>query len=251
MVTRAQQVRCHLLALSGDAWALEQSLFSLVGQQGPRLAVVVHVPEGMESSAGEACARLAPLSETVTLSVARPGIPLTAAEDIAVTVWSAGTLATPEHFSRAIGLLWTGVDVAVAGARRMRLLRQEPEPPYVVAKTWRWTPKRPAFESVAADPAFLGRCVVRREVAPLGLPLDRAAQLEWGRQLWKGSRPVRIDGFPSVDLPDLRPDGSTTALPDRLAELRYQLPRRFERAAPLAFGRARGMFHRLRRSPPG
>jgi hypothetical protein len=246
VVSEGRRFRCHLLWASGDSWDLELSLLSLVGQQGAGVAVVVHAPGDARGAAAESCARLAPLSEAVTFSVAGADPTLAAAGDEAVTVWTAGTLATSDHFVRAMDVLGRGANVAVAGARRMRLLRRDGEPPYVVQKTWRWTPRHPTLASLAADPAFLGRCVIRRDAAPADLALEPKEHRAWARRLWEGSTPVRIAGFPSIDLPDLRPEGAATGLDDRLAELRYQLPRRLERAAPLTFTRARALFHALR-----
>src|SRR5262249_42928053 len=166
----------------------------------------------------------------------------------AIALWNAGTVATPDHFSRCWAALedGAGIEAVVAPVRRVTVRRMPDGPPFVVRKRWRWTSRFPSLAEVSADPAFIGRCLVRSVVAASPLPVDIEAQRQWAEQIWGRTRPRRIDGPPTVDLLDLRDRDAPTSWRDTAADLRYQLPRRFERIAPLTFQRARRIFHRLR-----
>jgi len=246
-VVTSAPLRCHLLWTSGDRWDLEQSVFSLVGQQDVSLRVAVHAPPERTEAARECLQRLAPLAPSIPLVLAPLAAPLDS-DASAVAVWNAGTVATPDHFSRCWAALEAGAGTAavVAPVRRMTVRRQPDGPPFVVAKRWRWTARFPSLAEVTADPSFVGRCLVRSAAVAGPLPADLEAQQLWAGRLWARTRPRRVDGPPTIDLLDLRERDEPTSWRDTAADLRYQLPRRFERMAPLAFQRARRIFHLLR-----
>lgn len=245
-MTAQAQIHCHLLWQSTDGWDLEQSLFSLITQEHGALSVTVHAPPEHEGPARASLGRLGPLAPAIPLSLAAPTGARALGDASALAMWIAGTVATPDHFARCQAALRAGVDVAVAPMRRMRLRRQPEGPPLVVSKHWRWTSSVPSLAEVTADPACLGRCLVRATAAPDRLPTDAEAQRQWLRELWARATPRRVEGPPTVDLPDLRQEGEPDSWRDRAADLRYQLPRRFERVAPLAFQQTRRLFHFLR-----
>jgi hypothetical protein len=239
-VTAPLQIHCHLLWQSADPWDLEQSLFSLLTQEHRALSVTVHAPPEQEGPARASLGRLAPLAPAIPLSLAAPTG--ASAHASALALWIAGTVATPDHFARCQAALGEGVEVVVAPMRRMRLRRQPEGPPFVVSKHWRWTSAAPSLAEVTADPAGLGRCLVRATAAPDRLPTDAEAQRQWLGDLWARASPRRVEGPPTIDLPDLRPEAEPDTWRDRAADLRYQLPRRLERVAPLAFQQTRRLF---------
>jgi hypothetical protein len=246
-VSSTSRVHLHLVSWTEGPWDLEESLFSLVTQEEVTATVSVSVPPSLESHAREACARLARLGAPVEL---RPGMPSGwAPEADAVAVWVAGTIATPDHLARALATGGKSGVLAVAPARRV-LRRPIPgRPPYVVRKTWRFTPSMPSLVELARDPAFLGRCLVPITRAPRWLPGPAEEHRRWAREAWAAGPVRRVAGPPSVDLPDLRTDRAVRSLDDvrdALAELRYQGPRWLERRAPVVFDRLRGLYHRLR-----
>lgn len=248
-MTDRLQIHCHLLWQSTDAWDLEQSLFSLVTQESVALSVTVHAPPEQEGLAQASLGRLAPLAPAIPLALGAPTGTLAPGDASALAVWIAGTVATPDHLARCQAALREGVEVVVAPMRRMRLRRQPEGPPFVVSKHWRWTSSAPSLAEVTIDPAWLGRCLVRATAAPDRLPSDAEAQRQWRRELWARAAPRRVEGPPTVNLPDLRQEAEPDSWRDRAADLRYQLPRRLERVAPLAFQRTRKLFHLLRRGP--
>jgi len=246
-VSPAPRVHVHLISWTDEPWDLEESLFSLVTQEGVTGTVSVSVPPSLEAHARDACARLARLGGAVEL---RPGTPPRwAPEAEAVTVWVAGTVATPDHLARALSSSGAAGALVVAPARRV-LRRPVPgRPPYVVSKTRRFTSSMPFLAELERDPAFLGRCLVPAAHAPGWLPGPPEEHRRWAAEAWAAGSVTRVPGPPAVDLPDLRPDRrlrSADDLRDTLADLRYQGPRWLERRALLVFDRLRGLYHRLR-----
>jgi hypothetical protein len=246
-VSSTSRVHLHLVSWTEGPWDLEESLFSLVTQEEVTATVSVSVPPSLESHAREACARLARLGAPVEL---RPGMPSGwAPEADAVAVWVAGTIATPDHLARALATGGKSGVLAVAPARRV-LRRPIPgRPPYVVRKTWRFTPSMPSLVELARDPAFLGRCLVPASRAPRWLPGGPEEHRRWAEDAWASGPVISVSGPPTIDLPDLRTERAMRSLADArdaLANLRYQGPRWLERRAPLAFARLRGLYHRVR-----
>ena len=237
----------HLVAWAEEPWDLEESLFSLVTQEGVGLTVSVAVPVPFERFALEACARLCRLSASVALSIGTP--PTWAADAEAVAVWVAGTVATPDHLSRALASIGTERAVAVVPARRVLRRAVPGRPPYELRKTRRYASSAPGLTELARDPAFLGRCLVPAARAPRWVPGSVDEHRRWAAEAWSEGPVTRVPGPPAVDLPDLRADRrvrSVDDVRDVLADLRYQAPRWLERRAPLEFSRLRGLYHRLR-----
>ena len=247
----APRVHVHLISWTDEPWDLEESLFSLVTQEGVTGTVSVSVPSSLEAHAREACDRLARLGGAVELGgPGGPGTPSSWSTGVdAVAVWVAGTVATPDHLARALASCLPANALAVAPARRS-LRRPVPgRPPYVVSKTRRFTSSMPFLAELERDPAFLGRCLVPAAHAPGWLPGPPEEHRRWAAEAWAAGSVTRVPGPPAVDLPDLRPDRrlrSADNLRDTLADLRYQAPRWLERRAPLVFDRLRGLYHRLR-----
>jgi hypothetical protein len=239
------RIRCHLLA-EGPVWALEETLFTLVAQRGVRLEVQVHAAPELEQAARAACARLEGLGTRVRLGVGSPSGLGPVDRPGAIAIWRAGVLATPDHFQRAMGALHQGAMATVAPSRRMVLAPDADGPARVVRKTRRWTSPLPSVEELQREDAFLARCLARRSVAPLWVPLRPDEHRRWAEELWSRTQPVALDGPPTVDLPVGGTAAPAAALRDALAEVRYQGPRLLERAAPLTFERTRRLFHRLR-----
>jgi hypothetical protein len=249
-VSPPPRLHVHLVTWGEDPWDLEESLFSLVGQEGVGLTVSISVPAPLESFARQACARLGRLGAPVDFA---PGTSSSWAPDVeAVAVWVAGTVATPDHLSRGFRSLGPQHALAVAGTRRVLRRAVPGRPPYVVRKTWRLTSPAPGLHELTRDPAFLGRCLVPAARAPRWLPGTPDEHRRWAVEAWPNGPVVRIPGPPAVDLPDLREDRGVRSVDDVrdvLADLRYQAPRWLERRAPLEFSRLRGLYHRLRREP--
>ena len=239
------QIRCHLLA-EGPVWAMEETLFTLVAQRGVRLEVQVHPAPELEHAARAACERLGGLGRRVRLLVGSPSGLGPVDRPGAITIWRAGVLAAPDHFQRAMGALHDGAMATVAPSRRMVLAPDADGPARVVRKTRRWTSPRPSVEELQREGAFLSRCLARRSVAPLWVPLRPDEHRRWAEELWSRTQPVALDGPPTVDLPVGGTAAPAVALRDALAEVRYQGPRLLERAAPLTFEQTRRLFHRLR-----
>jgi hypothetical protein len=239
-------VHCHVLWLSGDPWDLEQSMFSLLTQVHAPQAVSVQTSADGEPLARQCLHRLGPLAPETNCALTSEGTPLLGSEDAAVCIWIAGVIATPDHLARCVGGLQAIAPAVVAPMRRMEVQRQPSGPPFVRRKRWTSTARHPSWPEIGQDPAFLARCLVSRAVAPPWLPRTLDDHQRWGAELWGKARPVKIAGPPSIDLPDLRPPGSRTRARDVLADLRYQLPRGLERAAPLTFHRLRSLWRRSR-----
>jgi hypothetical protein len=246
-VSPPPRAHVHLVAWGEDPWDLEESLFSLVTQEGVRLTVSVAVPTALEPFARQACARLGRLGAPVELA---PGTPPSWAPDAeAVAVWVAGTVGTPDHLSRGFAFLGPQPALAVAPARRVLRRAVPGHPPYVLGKTWRFTSPAPGLAELTRDPAFLGRCLVPAARAPHSLPGTADEHRRWAAEAWPTGPVVRFPGPPSIDLPDLREDRGVRSVDDVrdvLADFRYQAPRWLERRAPLEFSQLRGLYHRLR-----
>jgi hypothetical protein len=241
----ASRVHVHLVAWGEEPWDLEETLFSLATQEGVSLAVSVSTPAMLESSAREACARLARLGGPVDFQI---GTPPTWAPDVhAVAVWVAGTVAAPDHLTRALAS--PEDTIAVAAARRVLRRAVPGRPPYLVRKTRRFTSHAPSLAELARDPAFLGRCVVPAARAPGWLPGSAEDHRRWAMEAWSSGPVLRVPGPPAIDLPDLRARRGVRSMDDVrdvMSELRYQAPRWLERRSPQAFSRLRALFHQLR-----
>ena len=241
----SSRVHIHLVAWGEDPWDLEESLFSLATQEGVSLAVSVSTPAILEWSAREACARLARLGGPVDFQI---GTPPTWAKDVrAVASWVAGTVAAPDHLTRALAS--PQGTIAVAPARRVLRRAVSGRPPYVVRKTRRFTSRSPSVAELARDPAFLGRCVVPAARAPAWLPGSVEDHRRWAAEACSSGPVLRVAGPPSIDLPDLRARRAVRSMDDVrdvMSELRYQAPRWLERRSPEAFSRLRALFHQLR-----
>jgi hypothetical protein len=237
----------HLVAWTEEPWDLEESLFSLVTQKAVAVTVSVAVPARLEPFAAEACARLARLGGPVEL---RPGTPPSWSPGVeAVAVWTAGTVATPDHLARTLAASGPQRALAVAPARRVLRRAVPGRPPYVLRKTRRFTAPVPSLAELGRDPAFLGRCLVPASRAPHWLPGSSEEHRRWAAEVWAAGPATRVPGPPSIDLPDLRSERAVRSLDDvrdALAELRYQGPRWLERRSPLTFDWLRALYHRLR-----
>jgi hypothetical protein len=246
-VSPPPRLHVHLVAWSEEPWDLEESLFSLVTQEGVGLVVSVTVPAALEPFAREACARLGRLDAPMEILPATPSTWTVDAE--AVAVWVAGTVATPDHLSRGYAAVGPARALPVGPARRV-LRRDVPgHPPYVLGKTHRFTSPAPDLEELTRDPAFLGRCLVPAVRAPAWLPGPAEEHRRWAAEAWRSGPVVRIPGLPAIDLPEVREDRGVRSVDDvrdLLADLRYQAPRWLERRAPLEFSRLRGLYHRMR-----
>ena len=247
MVSSPPQVHVHLVAWAPEPWDLEESLFSLVTQDGVALTVSLAVPPALEASARDACARLDRLGAPVTFAPRTPSSWSPGAE--AVAVWVAGTVATPDQLGRALAACDSHSAVAVSPARRV-LRRSVPgHPSYVLTKRRRFTSSTPTLAELRRDPAFLGRCLVPAARAPRWLPGAVEEHRRWADEAWAAGSVTRVPGPPAIDLPDLRPDRAVRSvddLRDVLADLRDQAPRWLERRAPLEFSRLRSLYRRLR-----
>jgi len=235
----------HLVAWADQPWDLEESLFSLATQERVALVVSVATPAMLEPFAREASARIVRLGGPVHPEIGTPST--WAADARAVASWVAGTVAAPDHFTRALESPEGAI--AVSPARRVLRCAVPGHPPYVVRKTRRFTSRSPSLAELARDPAFLGRCVVPAARAPRWLPGSVEDHFRWAAEAWSSSPATRIPGPPAVDLPDLRAHRALRSLDDvrdELADLRYQAPRWLERRAPLAFRRLRVLYHHLR-----
>ena len=239
------RIRCHLVA-EGSAWALEETLFTLVAQRGVRLEVQVHPAPGLEDAARAACERLQGLGSRVHLVVGSPSGLGPVDRPAAISVWRAGVVATPDHFQRAMAALEDGAMVTVAPSRRMVLAPDGDGPARVVRKTRRWTSPLPSVDELQRESGFLSRCLARRSVAPLWVPLRPDEHRRWAEELWSRAQPLALDGPPTVDLPVGGTATPAVALRDTLAEMRSPGPRVLERAAPLTFEQTRRLFRRLR-----
>lgn len=244
------RLHVHLVAWAEEPWDLEESLFSLAMQEGVVLGVSVVVPPALESFARQACARIARLGAPLETQIGTLSV---WPRDVdAVAVWVAGTVAVPDHLTRALGSREMAKVVAVAPVCRVLRRTVSGRPPYVVRKTRRFTSAEPSLEEVARDPAFLGRCVVPSARAPGWIPGSAEEHRCWAAEVWATGPVARVSGPPAVDLPDLRAHRAVRSpadVRDALADLRYQAPRWLERRAPLAFTRLRRAFHRLRDRP--
>src|SRR5262249_16318001 len=160
------------------------------------LTVSVAAAATLESFAREASARIARLGP-VELRIGAPSTwPVDA---LAVAVWVAGTVAAPDHLTRALASPEGSIGV---GPARPVLRRTVPgRPPYVVRKTRRFTSPFPSLGELARDPAFLGRCVVPAARAPGWIPGSGEEHLRWATEAWSSGPVVRIPGPPAVDLP--------------------------------------------------
>jgi len=249
-VSAPPRVHVHLVAWADEPWDVEESLFSLLTQEAVTLAVSVAVPSPLERLARDACARLARLGAPVRLEPGTP--PGWPAGVDAVAVWVAGTVGAPDHLRRAMEACGPDGAIAVAPARRV-LRRSVPgRPPYILAKTRRFTSGAPTLAELQRDPAFLGRCLVPAARAPRWIPGAVEDHRRWAVEAWPSGGVRRVPGPPAVDLPDLRTDRGVRSVDDArdvLADLRYQAPRWLERRAPVEFSRLRRLWHRLRGAP--
>lgn len=239
------RVHVHLVAWADEPWDLEESLFALATQEGVALAVSIATTPRLEPFAREASARIARLGGPVDFRIGTP--PTWETDARAVAVWVAGTVAAPDHVTRALASAER--TIGVAPARRVLRRAVPGHPPYVVRKTRRFTSHSPSLGEVTRDPAFLGRCVVPAARAPRWLPGSAEEQLRWAAEAWSSGGVLRVPGPPAVDLPDLRTKHTVRSLDDVrdvMSELRYQAPRWLERRSPRTFSRLRTLFHRLR-----
>ena len=247
MVSAAGEVRVHVVPWTDEPWDVESSLLSLVVQEGVRVSIHLHPRDPVDAATRARWERLVALGAGVTLEVGeRRDGPWPSAE--AVAVWVAGTVATPDHLSRALAELRSSPRPLVAPVRRVRRRAVPGGPPYVLAKSRRAEPPVVTLEELAEDPAFLGRCVFQAEAAPGWIPDTAEEQRRWAVLAWGSLGAARLVEPPLVDIPDLR-ERPVTRWRDLRAELDYQVPRWLERRIPVTFAHGNRWVLRLRRLP--
>ena len=247
MVSELPTVRVHLCCWTDDPWDVEQSLFSLVAQQGVLPSIHVHRPGPLRPAVESAWSRLAPLAPAGRLEIVEQDPPWPAAE--AVAIWVAGTVGTPDLLLRALETLGPGASPVVATMRRVRRRRVPGAPPYVLGKLRRAVPPRITLAELEEDPAFLGRCVFSPAALPGWIPVSEEEHRSWARRVWTAAHPVRVEEPPLVDLPDLRRPAARTRWRDRKADLGYRVPRWLERRVPVAFTHGERWVLRIGRLP--